>query len=71
MYIIKYFSQYTQPSVGHLCHFTHYLEINVSGFDKTNKNLFMGVQHMGFLFMFLLGFFCYYKNMSVKKIGLI
>ena len=38
MYIIKYFSQYTQPSVGLICHFTDYKETSVSGLIIQTKD---------------------------------
>ena len=37
VYIIKYFSQYTQPSVGLICHFIHYKETKCDFFITQTK----------------------------------
>ena len=52
MYIIKYFSQYTQPSVGLTCHFIQYNEASVSGLTEWCTN--SGVQSL-YLCNILLG----------------
>ena len=44
MYIIKYFSQYTQASVGLICHFIHYQETSVSGLITQTKVKIIRVQ---------------------------
>ena len=50
--MIKYFSQYIQPSVGLICHFTHYKAISGSDVVTKNKTQIMRVQNKSFLNVF-------------------